>query len=44
MLVVEEGKTTKDQLEDAYTLLDNTKILGTVLNRAEEGSTGVGYY
>jgi capsular exopolysaccharide synthesis family protein len=44
LLVIEEGKTTKDQLSDAYTLLDNNKILGTVLNRAEEGSTGVGYY
>jgi Mrp family chromosome partitioning ATPase len=44
LLVIEEGKSTKDQLSDAYTLLDNTKILGTVLNRAEEGSAGIGYY
>lgn len=44
LLVIEDGKTTKDQLADCYSLLDNARILGTVLNRAEEGSTGVGYY
>ena len=44
LLVIEEGKTTADQLSEAYMLLDNDKILGTVLNQAEEGSTGVGYY
>jgi capsular exopolysaccharide synthesis family protein len=44
LLVVEEGKTSKDELSEAYALLDGDKILGTVLNKAEEGSTGVGYY
>jgi len=44
LLVLDDGRTTKEQLRDAYTLLDNTKILGTVLNRATEGSIGVGYY
>jgi capsular exopolysaccharide synthesis family protein len=44
LLVVEEGKTSKQELLDAYALLDDTKILGTVLNKAEEGSAGAGYY
>ena len=44
LLVVEEGKTSKVELSEAYALLDNAKILGTVLNKAEEGSTGAGYY
>ncbi|NBC49778.1 MAG: polysaccharide biosynthesis tyrosine autokinase [Gammaproteobacteria bacterium] len=45
LLVIEEGKTTKDQLASAYALLeDGTNILGTVLNKGEEGSMGAGYY
>jgi capsular exopolysaccharide synthesis family protein len=44
LLVVEEGKTSKDELSEAYALLDETKIVGTVLNKAEQGSTGAGYY
>lgn len=44
LLVVEEGRTSKQELLDAYALLDDTKILGTVLNKAEEGSAGAGYY
>jgi capsular exopolysaccharide synthesis family protein len=44
LLVIEEGKTTKEELSEAYALLDDAKILGTVLNKAEEGSTGAGYY
>lgn len=38
LLVIEEGKTTKDQLSSAYALLDErATILGTVLNKGEEG-------
>lgn len=44
LLVVEEGETTKDELSQAYEQLDKAKILGTVLNKAEEASTGTGYY
>jgi capsular exopolysaccharide synthesis family protein len=45
LLVIEEGKTTKDQLASAYALLDDgANILGTVLNKGEEGSMGAGYY
>ncbi|MBK1706363.1 CpsD/CapB family tyrosine-protein kinase [Halochromatium glycolicum] len=44
LLVIEEGKTTKDQLTSAYELLhDRAKVLGTVLNKADEGSTRTGY-
>ena len=44
LLVIEEGKTSKDELSETYALLDENKILGTVLNNAEEGSSGTGYY
>jgi capsular exopolysaccharide synthesis family protein len=44
LLVVEEGGTTKDELMEAYALLEGANILGTVLNKAEEGSAGAGYY
>lgn len=44
MLVIEEGKTTKEELSQGYELLADKNILGTVLNKAEEASTGIGYY
>jgi capsular exopolysaccharide synthesis family protein len=44
LLVVEEGKTTRDELSNAFSLLDDSKILGTVLNKAQEKSIGPGYY
>lgn len=45
LLVVEEGKTTKEELSSAYALLDQgANILGTVLNKAEDCSMGAGYY
>jgi len=44
MLVVEEGRTTQDELSRAYELLGDEKVLGTVLNKAEEASTLTGYY
>jgi capsular exopolysaccharide synthesis family protein len=44
MLVIEEGRTTKEELRHSYQLLGEKGILGTVLNKAEQGSIGVGYY
>jgi protein-tyrosine kinase len=35
LLVVEEGLTKKQDLERAVELLSSTKIVGTVLNKAE---------
>jgi protein-tyrosine kinase len=35
LLVVEEGKTKRKEIEHALQLLSNTNVLGTVLNKAE---------
>ncbi|MCG7965156.1 MAG: CpsD/CapB family tyrosine-protein kinase [Candidatus Thiodiazotropha taylori] len=34
MLVIEEGRTTKEELKRSLNLLENEKIIGTVLNKA----------
>jgi Mrp family chromosome partitioning ATPase len=34
LLVVEEGKTTKQEVENAVEMLSSTNILGTVLNKS----------
>ena len=44
MLVIEEGKTTKDELRRCYELLENTNILGTVLNKADVTGSAIGSY
>ena len=44
MLVVEDGKTTKDQLAQSYQLLGDKHIIGTVLNKSSEASSAGGYY
>ncbi len=44
MLVVEEGRTRKDELRRAYELLENTNIIGTLLNKSEEKGSAYGYY
>jgi capsular exopolysaccharide synthesis family protein len=44
MLVIEDGKTTKDQLAQAYQLLGDKHIAGTVLNKSSEASSNRGYY
>jgi capsular exopolysaccharide synthesis family protein len=44
MLVIEEGKTTSDELTKAYQLLGEKNIMGTVLNKSEDASSGAGYY
>ena len=44
MLVIEEGKTTKGELAQAYELLGANNIIGTVLNKSEDSNSGIGYY
>jgi len=39
LLVIEEGKTTRDELEHAVDLLQSTHLLGTVLNKSHEEIT-----
>lgn len=36
LLVIEEGKTTKDELTHAIDLLSKTQIIGTVLNKSQD--------
>jgi capsular exopolysaccharide synthesis family protein len=43
LLVVEDGGTKKDELKRAYGLLENTNVIGIVLNKSEEKNTGYGY-
>ncbi|MCU7886446.1 MAG: CpsD/CapB family tyrosine-protein kinase [Candidatus Thiodiazotropha sp. (ex Lucinoma annulata)] len=44
MLVVEEGGTRKDELKRAYELIENTNVIGTVLNKSKDKSSSYGYY
>lgn len=44
MLVVEEGGTHKNDLKQAYDLLPNEKIIGTLLNKSRVSNTKYGYY
>jgi Mrp family chromosome partitioning ATPase len=44
MLVIEDGRTTKDQLDQAYRLLGDRHIIGSVLNKSAEASSAAGYY
>lgn len=43
MLVAEEGVTSKDELARSIRAIGEEKVLGTVLNKSEEGSRGIGY-
>jgi hypothetical protein len=36
LVVVAEGITTHDELQNASSLLSNTPVIGTVLNRSQE--------
>lgn len=36
LFVIEEGKTTEDELQKSLAMLDTTPLAGTVLNKAEE--------
>ncbi|MCG8041888.1 MAG: CpsD/CapB family tyrosine-protein kinase [Candidatus Thiodiazotropha endolucinida] len=44
MLVVEEGGTRKDELKRAYELIENSRVIGTVLNKSKDKSSSYGYY
>lgn len=45
LLVIEDGKTTKEQLSSAYALLDEgANILGTVLNKADKNDVTAGSF
>jgi protein-tyrosine kinase len=44
LLVVQDGKTRKDELSRAVELLNGAEILGTVLNKSDAQSQGYGYY
>lgn len=44
LLVVEEGKTSKDEVQRAEQLLGQDKILGVVLNKSEDTGATAGYY
>ncbi len=45
LLVVEEGRTAKNEIEHALTLIDNDLLIGTVLNKASRISNRhYGYY
>jgi capsular exopolysaccharide synthesis family protein len=44
MLVIEAGKTSKEDISRVYELLGDRKILGTVLNKADQSSAASGYY
>lgn len=46
MLIVEDGKTTREDLRRAYELLGGQKVIGTVLNKADPKSVSHvhGYY
>lgn len=44
MLVVEEGKTRKDELKRAYELIQDKNIIGTVLNKSEDQGSAYGYF
>lgn len=43
LLVVEEGKSSTNDIRHTVELLKDTKLLGTVLNKSEESIQGYGY-
>jgi protein-tyrosine kinase len=44
IIVVEAGRTGKDQIRKAVELLEGRNILGLVMNKAKETNRGYGYY
>ncbi|MCG8040852.1 MAG: CpsD/CapB family tyrosine-protein kinase [Candidatus Thiodiazotropha endolucinida] len=44
MLIIEEGKTKKEELKSAYQLIEQANIIGTVLNKSKSNLTINGYY
>jgi len=43
LMVAESGTTRKDDLQQAYQILKNVPLVGTVLNKSEAPTTGYGY-
>lgn len=43
LLVIEEGKTTREDVKRAVAYLRNTEFLGTVLNKSKEAASGYYY-
>lgn len=43
LMVAESGGTKKDDLQKAYSILKNTPLVGTVLNKSETPTAGYGY-
>ena len=43
LMVAESGGTKKDDLQKAYSILKNTPLVGTVLNKSEVPTSGYGY-
>lgn len=44
LLVVEEGRTTSEELRQAQQLLGEDKILGIILNKSKSSGSAIGYY
>jgi Mrp family chromosome partitioning ATPase len=44
VLVVEEGESTKDEISRSLHLLDEEKLLGTILNKSDDKSQIAEYY
>ncbi|MET0107538.1 MAG: CpsD/CapB family tyrosine-protein kinase [Candidatus Thiodiazotropha sp.] len=43
MMVIEDGRTTKEELRKSYELIENTNIVGTVLNKTKTDNNLTGY-
>ena len=43
LMVAESGGTKKDDLQKAYSILKNTPLVGTVLNKSDAPTSGYGY-
>jgi len=43
LMVAESGGTKKDDLQKSYSILKNTPLVGTVLNKSEAPTSGYGY-
>ena len=44
LMVAECGATSKEDLQQAYDIIKNTPLIGTVLNKSDNPSSGYGYH
>ncbi|HFQ91498.1 MAG TPA: exopolysaccharide biosynthesis protein [Chromatiales bacterium] len=44
LFVIEEGRSTADEISEAVDMLKDVELLGTVLNKSEDVGHGEGYY